>query len=147
MERLQLLFDVKSFLINLVDAEVSSKGETWRLTGFYGNPNNTDRFLNQELIRTLKVQSQLPWLFFGDLNEILFTSEKKGRPKRSNARMEAFRNICDDCGWRDLGYKGPNLHDGIINRKKIMLDVVWIEPLQLMGGAINFLELRSLIKL
>jgi endonuclease/exonuclease/phosphatase family metal-dependent hydrolase len=48
----------------------------------------------------------MPWVVFGDLNEILFSSEKEGGATRPQAYMQAFRECLVDCSLEDLGYIG-----------------------------------------
>ena len=45
-------------------------------------------------------------MFFGDFNEIVSLEEKEGGVPRSERLMDAFREAIDDCGVKDLGFKG-----------------------------------------
>ena len=52
----------------------------------------------------------LPWLCYGDFNEILSREEKLGgggvpRPQR---QMDGFRELVNIYGFKDLGYSGPD---------------------------------------
>ena len=49
---------------------------------------------------------QLPWLCFGDFNELTRQSEKLGGSVRSQAQMQMFRDAIDECGFMDLGFTG-----------------------------------------
>lgn len=53
-------------------------GTTSRFTGFYRHPNHSQRHHSWELLKRIKPMSQLPRLVGGDLNKILYNSEKKG---------------------------------------------------------------------
>lgn len=61
-----------------IDVEVSVSGmPTWRLTGFYGEPNRSQRKKTWELLRNLARDSNLQWCFIGDMNNIVSQIDKK----------------------------------------------------------------------
>lgn len=45
---------------------------------FYGFPERERRKASWDLLRHLSSVSQLPWCAFGDFNDLLFSSEKRG---------------------------------------------------------------------
>ncbi|KAJ4833375.1 hypothetical protein Tsubulata_029926, partial [Turnera subulata] len=104
-----------------IDVEVKDLGEgAWRLTGFYGDPMESDRGRSWDLLRMLKNRSALPWMVFGDYNEILVAKEKHGRLPKPDRLMRAFRDAVEFCELRDLGYSGnsftwDNGRDGVHN--------------------------------
>lgn len=51
--------------------------------------------------------SSLPWLCYGDFNEILTDSEKLDGLPRPRFMMENFREVLDFCELEDMGYSGP----------------------------------------
>ena len=56
---------------NHIDAVVNKgKDEAWRITGFYGEQMTHRRMESWNLLRELNSRMQLPWLCFGDFNEI-----------------------------------------------------------------------------
>ena len=57
-------------------------------------------------MRRLKNKFTLPWLSVGDFNEILKADEKLGGKSRPIRQMEAFREVIDECEFKDLGYVG-----------------------------------------
>lgn len=79
-------------------------GFKWRLTGFYGHPETHRRIKSWRYLDTLNRQFSLPWLCFSDFNKILFAEEKSGGAPRSQQQMEAFRNIINKFGLKDMGY-------------------------------------------
>ncbi|XP_040956135.1 uncharacterized protein [Gossypium hirsutum] len=99
---------LRSFSNRHIDVfvEEGEVGKIWRLTGFYGSPYSQDRNAAWNLLRQLRNQGDYPWLVCGDFNEILYGFEKKGGLPREERRMEAFRQVLDDCNLVDLGYSG-----------------------------------------
>ncbi|XP_075654720.1 uncharacterized protein LOC142624873 [Castanea sativa] len=78
----------------------------WRFTGFYGEPETHRRHESWDLLRRLNQQSSLPWLCAGDFNEIVKKSVKvRGRVK-PQGQMQLFREVLDECGFMDIGFKG-----------------------------------------
>ncbi|KAL2903855.1 hypothetical protein RDABS01_002565 [Bienertia sinuspersici] len=84
------------------------RDERWRLTGFYGWPDNSDKHLSWELLRSLKedVEWHGAWLCVGDFNQILYDEEKLGGPKRSQCLLDGFKHALEDCDLLDIGYTG-----------------------------------------
>lgn len=48
----------------------------------------------------------MPWLVFGDFNEILHSNEKLGGLDSDAKQMEAFRDYLSRCGLFDLRFVG-----------------------------------------
>ena len=61
-----------------IDVEIHERSSVapWRVTGFYGQPDAAKRFISWQLMEVLKKQSNLPWVVFGDFNEISQSDEK-----------------------------------------------------------------------
>ena len=72
--------EVQGYSGNYIDAVVTDLelGFKWRITGFYGNPETYCRKESWDLLRSLSRKYQLPWLCFGDFNEIVLVEEKLG---------------------------------------------------------------------
>ena len=51
-------------------------------------------------MRRLKSKFTIPWLCVGDFNKIAKAEEKLG------GRLEAFRDVLDKYGFKDLGFMG-----------------------------------------
>ena len=60
------------------------------------------------IVKSLNRRFQLPWICFGDFNEILSVNEKWGGVQRSQRQMEGSKSVVDTCNFKDLGYTGPN---------------------------------------
>ena len=69
---------------NHIDAIISKQdlGFKWRMTGFYGNSKTYRRQESWDELVALNRKFQLPWLCYGDFNEILSREEKmEGAPR------------------------------------------------------------------
>lgn len=62
--------------INLI-VEDQVHGE-WRLTGYYGYPEQGRRRSAWDMLRNLRDMSATPWCIIGDFNDLLSSDEKKG---------------------------------------------------------------------
>lgn len=72
----------------------------------YGNPEWQNKKFTYELIRRLDSMDNFPWIFGWDLNECLWSREKKGSSEGHDHNMEMFRDVFNDVSLCDLGYKG-----------------------------------------
>ena len=120
--------EIKSFSNHHIDVVISesSNGFVWRFTGFYGHPEAHLREESWKLLSLLNNQFNIPWFCCGDFNEILFMNEKAGDVLLSQSQMDSFRQIMNLCGFKDLGYCGPdytwcNMQEGC-NRILLRLD-------------------------
>ena len=77
----------------VVHGVVSS--EPWRATGFYGHPEASKRNMSWQLLEALRAQCNMPWVVFGDFNEILHPGEKLDVADREAKQMEAFGDCLD----------------------------------------------------
>ena len=78
----------------------------WRITGFNGHPKTLQGKESWNFLNTLSRQYKVPWLCFGDFNEILSKEEKLGGAPRPQQQMDSFRNVVDKCDFKDMGYCG-----------------------------------------
>ena len=78
----------------------------WRFSGIYGWPEKQLKEKTRELIHDLRAPSNLPWLIGGDLNEIFYHGEKKGKPPKPQASIDNFRSYFEGNELFDLGYSG-----------------------------------------
>ncbi|BFG30761.1 hypothetical protein CerSpe_170350 [Prunus speciosa] len=99
---------ILSYSFNHIDTVCDNFGieGKWRLTGFYGCPQSADRSSSWNLLSTLGQQVSLPWICFGNFNEILSVNEKRGGLVRANRLMEAFQSVLSNCELSDLGFVG-----------------------------------------
>ena len=102
-----LVVDVISSSLNHIDAVINKDTEAaWLFTGFYGEPESHRRHESWDLLRNLHSQNSLAFLCAGDFNEILKQSEKLGGQMRPLGQMQLFKDILDECGLMDIGFKG-----------------------------------------
>ena len=90
-------------LMQLLQADLGLK---WRITGFYGHPKAHKRKESWDQLKALNLKFQLPWIYFGDFNEILSMNKKMGGVQRSQRQMDEFRDAVNSYGFKDLGYNG-----------------------------------------
>ncbi|XP_042988702.1 uncharacterized protein LOC122316234 [Carya illinoinensis] len=101
---------ILSYSKNHIDACVEenvSKSLKYFITGFYGNPDASQRWRSWDLLRSLCHRDDEAWLVFGDFNEILFSHEKLAGRDRSQSQMNDFRQTMDACSLWDIGFRGP----------------------------------------
>ena len=99
--------NVESYYKNHIDA-IINKGtrDAWRFTGFYGEPVTHKHHESWDMLCQLNIRFKLPWLYSGDFNKIVRSSEKLGGSCRSHAQMQLFRDVIDERGFIDLGFIG-----------------------------------------
>ncbi|XP_074352204.1 uncharacterized protein LOC141691378 [Apium graveolens] len=94
---------------NYIDIIVKEKSaRDWRLTCFYGYPERERRQASWNLLRHLSSSYQLPWCVFGDFNDLLYSSDKKGKHKHPQNLMDGFRNAIQDSLLIEVELKDGN---------------------------------------
>ena len=69
--------DVQTFSVRHIDAIIDlGVNDAWPFTGFYGDPEIANQESSWSLLRLLSQRFNLPWVWMGDFNEILFAEEK-----------------------------------------------------------------------
>ena len=98
---------MKSISLNHIDLEdLGREGNPiWRITGIYGFPNDEDKCKTWNVIASLN-NSALPWLCFGDFNELLAQQEKRGDPPKPQGLVDNFLKVVYECNFMDLGFTG-----------------------------------------
>ena len=81
-------------------------GMKWRCTRVYGHPENSQKQHTWTLLRRLAGLFTLPWLYFGDFNEILDLKEKLRSRERNLNMITEFREAVNDCKLMDLKCRG-----------------------------------------
>ncbi|KAL3819736.1 hypothetical protein ACJIZ3_005641 [Penstemon smallii] len=93
---------------NHIDVFVYNSGEddSWRFTGFYGEPEMANRRVSWEILKNLAKYSNKQWLCVGDYNAIAYNSEKKGGRETSQRQLLDFRQALSETRLNDLGFEG-----------------------------------------
>ena len=98
---------IQTYSLNYIDTWIMTDiASPWRLTGFYGRPEEHRNHESWEYLMHLHSRDTLPWLCMGDFNEILSSNEKQGRHPHSLRCMEDFRSALLHCGLINLGFIG-----------------------------------------
>ncbi|KAL0011178.1 hypothetical protein SO802_006286 [Lithocarpus litseifolius] len=64
----------------------------WHATRFYEQPDSGKRDISWKLLDSLQAQCDMPWVVFGDFNEITQSDEKLGDLERDARQMGVFRD-------------------------------------------------------
>lgn len=76
------------------------------MTVFYGSPFAHNKNNSCNKLQHLVTNNDLSWLVCGDINEIMYSFEKKEGLPRDEKRMELFRGTLEECRLIDVGYYG-----------------------------------------
>ncbi|XP_074324303.1 uncharacterized protein LOC141661216 [Apium graveolens] len=82
------------------------ESQPWRLTGFYGEPNRSQRKRTWDLLRNLSRDSNLPWCIIGDMNNIRSQTNKKGGAHYPQWLLDGFNDTLEDVGLKDIDLYG-----------------------------------------
>lgn len=92
---------------NYIDVIFSERSvPCWRLTCFYGMPERDRRQESWDLLRHIAGRSTIPWCVFGDFNDLLYATDKKGIHPHPQSLLEGFRSAIEDCGLVELDLMG-----------------------------------------
>lgn len=73
---------------------------------FLGFPESVRRRESWSLLHSLALSSSLPWVCLGDFNDLLHSSEKRGKHVHLNWKLHGFREVILDSELFDLGMIG-----------------------------------------
>lgn len=105
----QVNCQVAGYSSNHVDIEFLEGGLiAWRLTCFYGFPEMSRRKNSWELIKRLAGISRVPWMIFGDFNDLLQKADKWGKIDHPQSLMDGFRSAIEDSALTELELCGGN---------------------------------------
>lgn len=92
---------------NHVDTTVMKQGgDKFRITRLYGEPNRFKRRETWNLICTLSTSLSILWILIGDMNNVLYHSDKQcGRPY-PQWLLQGFQEVLDNCNLLDMNLVG-----------------------------------------
>ncbi|XP_021847646.2 uncharacterized protein [Spinacia oleracea] len=99
-------FNLVSYSQNHICGDVQDGDRVWRFIGIYGWPEGENKHKTWTLMRHLAEGVEIPIVFGGDFNEILGYEEQEGGAGTERKEMGSFREVVDDLGLRDMGYRG-----------------------------------------
>ena len=98
---------IQTYSPNHIDALIFEEtNPLWRLTDFYGWPEEQQKKESLQLLKHLHSRFSTPWLCCGNFNEILHSLEKQGRLPKQPQPMLEFRATFLHCGLVYLGFQG-----------------------------------------
>lgn len=103
----QMQVSLLSMSNNHIDVAISMPGmQTWRLTGFYGEPIRSQRRRTWNLLRNLARDANLPWCIIGDMNNISSQADKKGGLAYPQWLVDGFNDVVEEAGLSDMELQG-----------------------------------------
>ncbi|KAK6134533.1 hypothetical protein DH2020_031703 [Rehmannia glutinosa] len=97
---------LRSFCDRFIDADILWMGSSIRITGVYGQPDVSLRRQFWQFFKTLHCSPEVPWICFGDFNEVLLQNEFEGTGPRATWQINNFRDALDHCNLQDMGFFG-----------------------------------------
>lgn len=98
---------VLDFSANFIDVIFLEKNSpAWRLSCFYGMPERSRHQESWDLLRQLASRDTNPWCVFGDFNDLLYASDKKGEHPHPQALMDGFRKAVEESNLVELDLQG-----------------------------------------
>ena len=98
---------IQTYSPHHIDAIIQTNPRNpWRITGFYGYPEESHKNKSWILLRHLHSRMSMPRVCIRDYNELLSSDEKQGRIEKDFSPMLAFRSTLAHCELADLGFQG-----------------------------------------
>ncbi|OMO86377.1 reverse transcriptase [Corchorus capsularis] len=90
-----------------MDFKVRSSNFIFAVSAVYANPDHDSRALLWDYLSLLNSNLNHPWLWIGDFNEPLRSSDKFGGRSINIARSALLNDCINSCGMIDVGFVGP----------------------------------------
>ncbi|CAH9112818.1 unnamed protein product [Cuscuta europaea] len=109
---------------HFIDLQISLEegAPSWHFTGFYGCPERTRRRESWDILKSLSLGIDQPWLVMGDFNDLIFATEKRGRVLHPPWLLRGFRDSVWASGLRNFAFKGYQCWRGSPNWVEEKLD-------------------------
>ncbi|XP_074341995.1 uncharacterized protein LOC141679392 [Apium graveolens] len=78
----------------------------WRLSCYYGFPERSRKHNAWNFLRRLAMDTNMPWCIFGDFNDLLYSTDKRGEHPHPPGLLEGFREAIEGCNLVELELKG-----------------------------------------
>jgi hypothetical protein len=106
-DELDISIQLDSFHLILALAKDKATNTPFGLVCIYGDPYHIDTSTIWTLVANFaNVHSNLPLVCLGDMNDIMYETEKSN-DNVNYMRMARFRNLIKQAGLFDLGFNGP----------------------------------------
>lgn len=130
--------DILQATKHLIDTKVtiSNGGIDFHASWIYGTPYKDEKNVWWNWINHAVAPNGLPWICFGDYNEIMWTCEKMGGRTLSQNHERFLLNFMNRMELVDLGYKGQvftwsgRRGEGLLVQERLdrcLIDVAWQE--------------------
>lgn len=91
---------------NHIDINIEEiSGAKWHLTCFYVFPECKRRQQSWDFLRFLSTKSHLSWCIFGDFNDLLYSSDKRGRHPHPWYVLTGFKKAIEYCSLAEVELK------------------------------------------
>lgn len=85
---------------------MENNSASWRLSCYYGFPERSKRREAWRLIQRLANISDIPWCIWGDFNDLLFATDKKGLNAHPQYLLVGFGKVIENCQLAEITLKG-----------------------------------------
>nr|GMC90702.1 uncharacterized protein LOC109162712 [Ipomoea batatas] len=91
------MLNIIFYSVHHIDASVShiEWGKPLRFTGFYDEPDRSNRHKGWKLLKNLSSQNRLPWVIISDFNDVLNLSEKSDITPQPRWLIKGFKDVID----------------------------------------------------
>ncbi|XP_072078147.1 uncharacterized protein [Arachis hypogaea] len=103
-----ILAEIASMSQNHIDMIINTKenNDKWRATGFYGCPEAANKHKSWELFNSLSHAYNMPWMIFGDFNQVLQQGDKHGGLPVTYTQTRGFQEALQINELLDLEFVG-----------------------------------------
>ncbi|KAK6161333.1 hypothetical protein DH2020_004714 [Rehmannia glutinosa] len=104
--RKDIQVSLRNYSTRFIDIDYIIQDTSIRVTVTYGEPNVSLRRNFWNFFKSIKSDARIPWISFGDFNEVMTQAKFCGRGPRAEWQIHHFREALSHCGLSNMGYKG-----------------------------------------